>query len=78
MPAEQGRRPPLRKPGPPGTNVRSDLLKTARLWGLAVICASVGAYVVSRTNALLPGVSAFLIALAICGPLLYLYERRRR
>jgi hypothetical protein len=74
MPAESGR-PPSRTPGP---NIRSDLAKTARLWGLSLICASVGAYAVWRTDALLPGLIAFLITLAVLGPLLWLYERRKR
>jgi 4-amino-4-deoxy-L-arabinose transferase-like glycosyltransferase len=60
----------------PGT--RSDLAKQARLWLLSLICASVGAFVVWRTDALLPGVGAFLITLAVLGPALWAYERRRR
>ena len=57
---------------------RSDLAKQGRLWLLSLICASVGAYVVWRTDALLPGVGAFLITLVVLGPLLYVYERRRQ
>lgn len=70
MPSPPDRRPP--------SSTRTDLAKTARLWGLSLVCASVGAFVVSRTNALLPGISAFLITLAVLGTALYLYERRRR
>ena len=57
---------------------RSDLAKQGRLWLLSLICASVGAYVVWRTDALLPGVGAFLITLVVLGSLLYVYERRRQ
>lgn len=57
---------------------RTDLAKQGRLWLLSLICAAVGAYVVWRTDALLPGVGAFLITLAVLGPILYVYERRRR
>ena len=76
MPADPPRR--RRTPGPPGTNIRADIAKTARLWGLSLVCASVGAYVVWRTDTLRPGIYAFLITLAILGAALYVYERRRR
>lgn len=76
MPAD----PPSRRrtPGQPGTNIRADLAKTARLWGLSLVCASVGAYVVWRTDSLLPGISAFLITLLVLGSALYVFERRKR
>lgn len=57
---------------------RNDLAQQGRLWGLSLVCAGVGAYVVWRTDSLLPGISAFLITLAVLGPILYAYERRRR
>jgi|JI102314A2RNA_FD_contig_41_6320740_length_2047_multi_2_in_0_out_0_4 Flp pilus assembly protein TadB len=76
MPADPPRR--RRTPGPPGTNIRADIAKTARLWGLSLVCATVGAYVVWRTDTLLPGIYAFLITLAVLGLALYAYERRRR
>lgn len=73
MPDQPGRR---RTPAPrPST--RSELAKTGRLWLLSLICAGVGAYVVSRTDSVLPGVVAFLITLAVLGPVLWVYERRR-
>ncbi|HEU5484339.1 MAG TPA: hypothetical protein VFU98_05485 [Microlunatus sp.] len=56
---------------------RHELTKQARLWSLSLVCATVGAIVVWRTNALLPGIGAFLVTLAVLGPLLYVYERRR-
>lgn len=57
---------------------RADLSKQARLWLLSLVCATVGASVVWRTDALLPGIGAFLITLAVLGSILYAYERRRR
>ena len=62
----------------PEPSTRADLAKQARLWLLSLICASVGAFVVWRTGALVPGVGAFLITLAVLGPVLWAYERRRR
>ena len=60
------------------SNNRTEVAKQARLWLLSLICASVGAFVVWRTDALLPGISAFVITLAVLGPILWLYERRKR
>jgi Flp pilus assembly protein TadB len=57
---------------------RAELGQYARLWLLAIPCAAVGAYVVSRTNDLPLAVLAFLVALAVLGPFLWLYERRRK
>jgi hypothetical protein len=56
---------------------RDELAKQARLWSLSLICATIGAVVVWRTDALLPGIAAFAITLAVLGPALYVYERRR-
>ncbi|WP_375429836.1 hypothetical protein [uncultured Friedmanniella sp.] len=58
--------------------IRRELAQTGRLWGLALICATAGAVTVSVTGAIPPGVIAFLIALAVLGPLLLVYERRHR
>lgn len=60
----------------PSSDLRSDLAKQARLWVLSLVCATVGAVVVWRTEALLPGIGAFLLALAVLGPILWAYERR--
>ena len=57
---------------------RRELAQYARLWLLALPCAAAGAYVVSRTDDLVLGVLAFLVTLAVLGPLLWLYERRHR
>lgn len=57
---------------------RRELAQYGRLWLLALPCAAAGAYVVSRTDDLVLGVLAFLVTLAVLGPLLWLYERRHR
>ena len=72
MPAEPRRR------SSSADGVRRDLAKQGRLWALSLVCASVGAFVVWRTDELLPGIGAFLIALVVLGSGLYAYERRRR
>lgn len=58
--------------------LRGKLAKEGRLWALAVVCATVGAGTVAATDSVPSGVLAFLVALAVLGPLLYLYEKRRR
>jgi hypothetical protein len=58
--------------------LRAKLAKEGRLWALAAVCAAVGAATVAVTDAVPPGVLAFLVALAVLGPLLRHYERRRR
>lgn len=57
---------------------RAELGQYARLWILALPCAATGSYVQWRTDDVVLGVVAFLIALAVLGPILWLYERRRR
>lgn len=57
---------------------RAELGQYGRLWLLALPCAAVGAYVVSRTNDLFVGILAFLVALVVLGPFLWVYERRRK
>jgi hypothetical protein len=57
---------------------REELGQTARLWLLGLPCAAVGAYVVWRTDDVAPGILAFLVTLAVLGPILWVYERRRR
>ena len=56
--------------------LRQRLSKEGRLWLLSLVCASTGAVTVWVTESLGPGVLAFLVSLAILGPLLWLYERR--
>ena len=72
MPADPRRRPSA------DDRIRRDLAKQGRLWGLSLVCATVGAVTVWRTDELLPGIGAFLIALVVLGSILYAYERRRR
>jgi hypothetical protein len=71
MPAEPTRR------SSSDDGIRRDLAKQGRLWGLSLVCATVGAVTVWRTDELLPGIGAFLITLVVLGSLLYAYERRR-
>lgn len=58
--------------------LRKELLKSARLWALSALCALVGAIVISRTESIGLGVLAFVGALVALGPILMIYERRRR
>ncbi len=58
--------------------LRRELLKSARLWALSAICAVVGAVTISITGSIGSGVLAFLGALVVLGPILWLYERRHR
>lgn len=62
----------------PARDTRAEVAKQARLWSLSAVCALAGAGMVWRTSELLPGISAFLITLAVLGPLLWVYERRKR
>jgi Flp pilus assembly protein TadB len=57
---------------------RAELGQYGRLWLLAVPCAAAGSYVQWRTNDLALGILAFLVVLAVLGPFLWLYERRRK
>jgi Flp pilus assembly protein TadB len=57
---------------------RRELAQQGRLWLLALVCATVGAAVVWRTDSVYVGTGAFLLTLAVLGPVLYLYERRAR
>ena len=59
-------------------DLRAKLAKEGRLWAMAAGCATAGAVTVALTDAVLPGVLAFLVALAVLGPLLRLYEKRHR
>ncbi len=58
--------------------IRRELAQTVRLWGLAFVCAAVGAGTVWSTDSVRSGVVAFLVCVAVLGPLLYRYERRTR
>ena len=58
--------------------LRGKLAKEGRLWAMAAVCATVGATTVAMTDSVPSGVLAFLLVVAVLGPLLYLYEKRRR
>jgi len=58
--------------------LRGKLAKEGRLWGLALVCATVGAVTVAVTDKIPPGVLAFLVSVAVLAPLLFAYERRVR
>ena len=58
--------------------LHAKLAKEGRLWAMAAVCAAVGATTVALTDAIPPGVLAFLVALAVLGPLLRRYEKRHR
>ena len=58
--------------------LRAKLAKEGRLWAMAAVCAAVGAGPIALTDAIPPGVLAFLVTLAVLGPLLWFYEKRRR
>ena len=57
---------------------RRELAQQGRLWALGLVCATVGAVTVHRTGSIYVGTAAFLLALVVLGPFLYVYERRRR
>ena len=63
---------------PPDPDLRRKLAKEGRLWAMAFVCAVVGATTVAVTDAVPPGVVAFLLTLAVLAPVLYLYEKRHR
>lgn len=62
----------------PPRDLRRDVGKEARLWGMAVVCAAAGAIAVSITDSFWIGVLVFLAALGICGPILFTYEKRKK
>jgi hypothetical protein len=62
----------------PDPGRRRELAQQGRLWLLALVCASVGALTVSRTGSIYVGAGAFLLTLAVLGPILYAFERRAR
>lgn len=62
----------------PPRDLRRDVGKEARLWGMAVVCAAAGAIAVSITDSFWIGVLVFLAVLGICGPILFTYEKRKK
>jgi hypothetical protein len=58
--------------------IRRELGQTVRLWAMALVCATAGSVTIAVTDRLAAGILAFLVALAVLGPLLLVYERRHR
>ena len=58
--------------------LRAKLAKEGRLWGLALVCATVGGLTVAVTDSVPIGVLAFLVVIGVLGPLLRRYEKRRQ
>ncbi|GAA2097879.1 hypothetical protein GCM10009841_10470 [Microlunatus panaciterrae] len=52
--------------------------KEARLWVLALVCATGGATAVALSDSLAIGVAVFLGLLGVLGPILYAYEKKQR
>lgn len=57
---------------------RRALAKEARLYLLALVCATGGSLAVYRSDRLTVGILVFLCCLLVFGPLLYAYEKRHR
>ena len=60
----------------PGT--RRQLAKQGRLWLMSLVCAAAGAVTIQRTASLAIGVAVFLGCVVVLGPLLWIYEKKRR
>jgi hypothetical protein len=59
-------------------NTRRQLAKQGRLWLLSLVCATAGAVTIQQTASLAMGVAVFLGCVAVLGPLLWIYEKKRR
>jgi hypothetical protein len=55
-----------------------EIAKEARLYLLALLCASGGALTVYLTNRFVSGVFVFLLCVLVLGGLLYQFEKRHR
>lgn len=58
--------------------VRTGLAKEGRLWILGALCAVPGAIVAERTQDWWAGAVVFAGCFVVLGPLLWLYERRKK
>ncbi|MGI8459959.1 MAG: hypothetical protein ACR2LI_17835 [Propionibacteriaceae bacterium] len=63
---------------PEDPETRRQIAKQGRLWLLSLLCAIAGTVTIVQTGSLARGVAGFLVAVLVLGPLLWLYERRRR
>jgi hypothetical protein len=61
-----------------GPETRRQLAKQGRLWLMSLVCAAVGAVTIQRTDSLAIGVAVFLGCVIVLGPLLWIYEKKRR
>ncbi len=57
---------------------RRYLAKQGRLWVMSLVCATAGAVTIQRTGSLAIGVAVFLACVLVLGPLLWIYEKKRR
>ncbi|MCW2811434.1 MAG: hypothetical protein JWP61_1892 [Friedmanniella sp.] len=58
--------------------IRRQFAQQGRLWLLSLLCAVGGTVAIVRTGSLSTGIFVFLGCLGVLGPLLWLYERRRK
>ena len=61
-----------------GPETRRQLAKQGRLWLMSLVCATAGAVTIQQTASLAIGVAVFLCCVVVLGPLLWIYERKRR
>ena len=59
-------------------DTRQQLAKQGRLWLMSLVCAAAGAVTIQRTASLAIGVAVFLSCVLVLGPLLWIYEKKRR
>ena len=59
-------------------DTRRQLAKQGRLWLMSLVCAAAGAVTIQRTASLAIGVAVFLSCVLVLGPLLWIYEKKRR
>ena len=62
----------------PDSETRRQIAKQGRLWLLSLLCAIAGTITIVETNSLGRGIVAFLVAVALLGPVLFIYEKRHR
>jgi hypothetical protein len=61
-----------------GQETRRQLAKQGRLWLMSLVCATAGAVTIQRTASLAIGVVVFLGCVVVLGPVLWIYEKKRR
>jgi len=63
---------------PEDPKTRRKIAKEARLYLLALVCATGGALAVHLSGRLTTGIFVFAVCLLLFGPILYSYEKRHR